>query len=161
MDFEIRSSQVTDFNRIFEIWIQHQESATGRNIAASEVHSLKENLSRLFLNTSESTFYVAVLESKIIGWHALLPVIANPTISRYAAQTSTYVDTQFFNQGVASRLVRHGINKAKQLGIDHIYYWIRTDNPSANKAISKFESTRFVIPARNKMPEFYLYVITP
>src|SRR2546423_7937881 len=121
VNINIRKSNENDFERIFEIWIQNQKQATGKEIPSTTELELKEELNRLFFHTPHSFFYVAELESKqIIGWQALLPLISNPFIGKYTAQSSTYVERNYLNMDVGSKLFEYALADAKKIGIDHI-----------------------------------------
>jgi len=161
-DFTIRISDEKDFDRLFEIWLDNQSQAIGKQPDPSTVEALRAELSRLFFLTPRSVFYVAELASKqIIGWQALLPLLSNPLVGRYTAQSSTYIDRKFFDKNVGSQLVEFAVADAKRLGIDHIYGWVKADNIATNKIAENFETHKFFIPhpESKNLPDFNLYVI--
>jgi L-amino acid N-acyltransferase YncA len=158
----IRKSNESDFHRIFEIWLQNQDQAIGKKIESVSVEELKNELFQLFSKTPRSIFYVAELESnQIIGWQSLIPLFANPLISKYAAQSSTYVDRKFLNIDVGSALIKFAVTEAKKIGIDHIYGWVRSDNLATNKIADNFKTHKFFIPhsESGNLGDYNLYIL--
>jgi len=159
LNFEIRPSNSADFEQMFEIWVQSQKQATGKR--TDEPSEMKDCFRKLFFDTPLAHFYVAESTSmQIVGWQALLPLISNPNIGRYTAQSSTYVSRDFLANDLGSRLFEHAIADAKRLGIDHVYAWVKTDNEAANSIAERFRKHRFKIPGTDgRLPDFYLYIV--
>jgi len=161
-NIKIRISNETDFERIFEIWLENQSQAIGKHVDSTDIEGFRQDLSRLFFKTPRCFFYVAELESRqIIGWQGLLPLLSNPIVGKYMAQSSTYIDKTFVNRDVGSRLVEYAVNDAKRLGIEHIYGWVKADNAATNKISENFNTHKFFIPSPNGggLPDFNLYVV--
>ena len=161
-NFNIRISNETDFERIFEIWLENQTEAIGKQVQPAIIGKLKEDLFYLFSKTPSSIFYVAeAAPDQIIGWQSLIPLFANPLMSKYAAQSSTYVDKKFLNVDVGTALVKYAVTDAKRLGIDHIYGWVRADNHATNKIAGNFKTHKFFIPHSDSenLGDYNLYIL--
>ncbi len=161
-DFTIRISNQKDFERIFEIWLDNQKQAIGKQSEPSTVETLKAEFFSLYTEARRAVFYVAELESgQVIGWQALLPLLSNPLISKYMAHSSTYVDKAFFNKNIGSKLVEYAVTDAKRLGIEHIYGWVKDENIESNRIAEDFAEFKFFIPGseNNNLPNFNMYVI--
>ena len=158
--FNIRLSNKNDFEEVFRIWLQSQKMATGNAIPSGDVQTLKSELHKLFYNTSRAIFYVAETDpNTLVGWQALLPLLSNPLISEYTAQSSTYIDIEYYNNNVATKLLKYAITDAKRLKIEHIYGWVKADNNAINEISSKFSKLKYSIPASNNLPSFNLYIV--
>jgi L-amino acid N-acyltransferase YncA len=160
-DIKIRACRESDFKRVFEIWIQNQFQASQKRVDPAELGALQADFSNVYFNPINPRSFVAVSSSEVIGWYALMPLLSNPLFKNAAVQTSIYVDQNFFSRSVGTRLLEHAIREARETGIDHMYGWIRRDNPIANKLLEKCNTHQFFIPAskRKNMPDFNLYVI--
>lgn len=161
-NFTIRISKESDFERIFEIWLENQGQAIGKQAEPGALTMYKEDLFHLFARTNRSVFYVAESDAgQIIGWQSLLPLFANPLVSRYAAQSSTYVDRKSANEEIGTALVEFALKDAKRLGIDHIYGWVRADNIPMNKVANHFKTHKFHVPHSHSgnLADFNLYIL--
>ena len=160
-NLDVRISTEADFEEIFQIWLENQQQATGRILSQTESSTFKAEFLRLFFHVPHAIFYVAESASKeLVGWQALLPLLSNPILGKYTAQSSTYVKKTFFKHDAGGRLFEYAITDAKRLGIDHVYAWVKTDNAAANKIAGRFNGYKFLIPGTvGNLPDFNLYVI--
>ena len=161
LSFNIRTGTESDLGEIYGIWIANQLLATGTAADANEASTLEAEFHRLFFHSPRAVFYVAESTSgEIVGWQALLPLISNPLIGKYTAQSSTYVKRTFFQSDVGSQLFGYAISEAGRLGIDHVYAWVKTDSTAANQIARKFKGYKFEIPGTpDHLPDFNLYII--
>ncbi|WP_207436036.1 GNAT family N-acetyltransferase [Sabulibacter ruber] len=162
LTFNIRESNENDFEPIFDIWVKNQGQALGKPLPLENIGEFKQELFRVFSNVSQSVFYVAHLESgQIIGWQALTPVFSNPLLSKLIAQSSTYVDKEFFKENVGQNLFNYAVNDARRIGISQIYGWVKPGNNAAERIAENFKHHKLFIPnpANGNVPAFNLYVI--
>jgi len=160
-NYKIRTALARDFDRIFEIWLENQVIATGKSVERNMVEIFKKHLFHTF-SLSNSHYYVAVSNSnKVVGWQSLTPLFSNPNLSPYIAQSSTYVDKDFLNNDVGQSLFEYAYKEAKQIGIDHIYGWVKPDNTPSHKIAANFKHHKCLIPGSSSgnIPEFNIYVI--
>src|SRR4030095_843188 len=92
-NFTIREYVHDDFELVFQIWLDSQARATGKTIPASAINSHRSELKRLFCDTPNTIIYVAVSPlGRVIGWQSIMPLLSNPFLSKFVAQSSTYVE---------------------------------------------------------------------
>lgn len=75
----------------------------------------------IFDDNSLPKFYLMLDENKIIGSYALL---TNDLISRqdlFPWFACLFVDENYRNQGLANKLMKHGIDESRKRGFDNLY----------------------------------------
>src|SRR5689334_5210597 len=116
----IRNAHRDDFEAVFGIWLDSQQSATGINDGSGNSEIKEEMNLRLFARGAY--LYVAEGESgEVIAWQAMAPLFTNPLYTRKILQSSTYVDKRFMNNDIGEQLFMHAFNAVRSIGIDQIY----------------------------------------
>jgi L-amino acid N-acyltransferase YncA len=158
--YTIRDSRKEDFDSVFAIWLENQSQAIGKSVSAETAKPYKDELFHQFNEDKYSHFYIAEnTNNRIVGWQALLPVISNPLLRKYAAQSNTYVTKDYHDSDIGYQLVEHAVYDAKRHGIEQIYGWVKADNSAINKIAQKFTSLKLNITKTNNLPDITLYVI--
>jgi L-amino acid N-acyltransferase YncA len=136
--YRIRLAQISDFDRVFQIWKINQKASSGRTIKAQEEENLKREFWKLFSNPKGYFFVAYEIESlEIIGWQSLLPVINNPLLSKYVSEISTYVYPNYFGLNIGSRLLEFGCNYAANTDIQVMLGWVKSNNIPSIKMMER------------------------
>ncbi len=88
----VRIAQNTDFEQIFEIWIEGiKETFPSLQLTRIEEEKFKAN----FSNREPFHFWVVERENKIIGWQSHIPCTNSPLKFQLYAETSIYVCNEY------------------------------------------------------------------
>ncbi|MCH2081040.1 MAG: GNAT family N-acetyltransferase [Saprospiraceae bacterium] len=106
-NYLIRRAVESDFEQVFEIWLENQRTAIGTE-GVIDNSKAKIHLKKLF-DIEEPCFFFIVAEdehNKILGWQSCLPFGNNPNYYNEQGESSTYVRKEYWNEGVGYKLFK-------------------------------------------------------
>ena len=116
---KIRVMNISDYEQVYQLWM----SCSGMGL--NNLDDSKEGIER-FLNRNPETCFVAETEQKIIG----VIIVGNDGRRGYIYHTA--VDTDYRNQGIATKLVNEAMKTLRSLGINKAALVVFTKNSDGN-----------------------------
>jgi L-amino acid N-acyltransferase YncA len=124
-DIQIRLAAPEDSREIARIWLEGVQVAGGHS-GPPEKDAIASFEARIRAPQGKSGIWVAISAGKVVGWQGLQD-FGITQISRIA-QSSTYIAQQWQTNGVGRKLLHYVQERARELGIDVVVGWIKTDN---------------------------------
>ena len=124
---------ISDYEQVYQLWM----SCSGMGL--NNLDDSKEGIERS-LNRNPETCFVAETEQKIIG----VIIVGNDGRRGYIYHTA--VDTDYRNQGIATKLVNEAMKTLRSLGINKAALVVFTKNSDWNVFWEKigFNQNRYI-----------------
>lgn len=132
-DITIRLSDDSDFDSIFNIWLEGIENSFdmgefGEAEVRQKFHANFRERQGIF------NFWVAVdTENKVVGWQSLVKFSNNPFRQDTYAESSTYIARATRLKGLGRTLLSHALQEAEASTLEYIIAFIAQKNEAARK----------------------------
>ncbi len=138
----IRLAKIEDLVKIVEIYNQAipSKKSTGDTVLLKP----KERID-WFKNHEPKKYpiFVAELSKDIAGWISISPYRADRGAFEYTAEVSYYIDEMYHRKGIASKLLKHVLERCPELKIKNLLAYIMEHNTASIKLMEKFSFERW------------------
>lgn len=134
---KIRIANSKDWQSIIDIY--NQAVSEGGKTADTEPVIIEQRKEWLKLhNQKRYPLLVAESDHKVIGWCGVSPHRPGRKALEITAEISYYIDINFRNKGIASRLIEKAIQESRQNGIKNLYALLLEINSPSICILKKF-----------------------
>jgi len=151
----IRIAEDSDFEDIYAIWRQGLESSFDITLLDDTV--IEKFHSNFLQREGIFNFWVAQDSSKdILGWQSLIRASNNPFRKNIWAESSTYLNKKFRNNGLGEQLLSHVIKEAESSSLQYIIGFVTKSNEAAIQLVNRTGWTEIgEIPQRKNSKNQY------
>ena len=112
MNYTIREARLEDLDQIFGIWYSYKPSSYDKLNGNAGKYLFQQSFSEYYFDLiQKEKLYVAVIESKVIGW-LLFKVNHDRTLPKnFDAEACSFVDKAYCNLGISYKLLNHACQK--------------------------------------------------
>lgn len=136
MIIKYRKAIENDFEKIHSIWSKGIKSTFAHLL---EPKDAKDKFYKIFKGRKKYEFWVALLNEEVIGFQSYLPISKNPLKSKYMVESSTYIDSEFINQGIGYNLLVFTLSELKKKNIQSVIAFISIDSYTTIKIAEKLD----------------------
>ena len=134
----IRPAVYDDIEGVVEIYNQaidaHFQTAFLERLTVAD----REEWFREHLGTAFPLF-VYELDGKVVGWFSISPYRAGRAALRHTVEISYFVHNAYFNKGIGSQLLEHGLSACRSLGYRTAIAIILERNIPSIQLMKKFD----------------------
>lgn len=129
----IRLSADSDFERIFDIWLEGIDNSF--DLSRFREEEIRQKFQANFREREGIfNFWVAEDEERqIVGWQSLVKFSNNPFRQTTYAESSTYIAKGTRLKGLGKTLLDHAVKQAEQSSLEYIIAFIAEKNAAARK----------------------------
>jgi L-amino acid N-acyltransferase YncA len=132
----IKPADISHLDRIIEIY--NQAINEGFATADTKPYTVKDKIPWFESHDSIHPIYISIMENEVVGWLSVSPYRPGRMALSKAREVSYYVDSNYRRRNIASQLLQHAINEAKNLGAESYIAILLDKNMASINILEKF-----------------------